>query len=100
MEAVSIHEAKTHFSRLVARAEAGEEIVIARGGTPVAKLVPLAPPEPAPQPLRKPGRLKGLVELGDEALEPWPEEWLREWEEGPPSDPMNWPAGGGGEPKR
>ena len=39
MDAVSIHEAKTHFSRLVARAEAGEEIVVRRGPTPVAKIV-------------------------------------------------------------
>jgi prevent-host-death family protein len=39
--AVNIHEAKTHFSRLVERAEAGEEIVIARAGVPVARLVPL-----------------------------------------------------------
>jgi prevent-host-death family protein len=39
MEQVNIHEAKTHFSKLVDRAAAGEEIVIARAGTPVAKLV-------------------------------------------------------------
>lgn len=38
MKTVNIHEAKTHFSRLVARAEEGEEIVIARAGRPVAKL--------------------------------------------------------------
>ena len=41
MTKVNIHEAKTHFSRLVARALAGEEIVIARGGKPLLKLVPL-----------------------------------------------------------
>ena len=39
MDAVSIHEAKAHFSRLVARAEAGEEIIVRRGATPVAKIV-------------------------------------------------------------
>jgi len=39
---VNIHEAKTHFSKLVERVEAGEEIVIARNGKPVAKLVPYA----------------------------------------------------------
>ncbi len=39
MAKVEIHEAKTHFSRLVARAEAGEEIVVRRGPKPVAKLV-------------------------------------------------------------
>jgi prevent-host-death family protein len=41
-EPVNIHDAKTHLSRLVERVEAGEEIVIARGGRPVARLVPLA----------------------------------------------------------
>src|SRR5215210_43870 len=40
--AINIHEAKTHLSRLVERVEAGEEIVIARGGRPVARLVPMA----------------------------------------------------------
>ena len=39
----NIHEAKTHLSRLIDRVEHGEEIVISRAGTPVAKLVPLAP---------------------------------------------------------
>jgi prevent-host-death family protein len=42
-ETVTIHAAKTNLSRLIARAEAGEEIIIARGRTPVAKLVPLTP---------------------------------------------------------
>jgi prevent-host-death family protein len=41
---VTIHEAKTNLSRLIAEAEAGREIVIARGSTPVAKIVPLTPP--------------------------------------------------------
>jgi prevent-host-death family protein len=40
VEQVNIHEAKTHFSKLVEKAEAGEETVIARNGKPVAKLVP------------------------------------------------------------
>ncbi len=38
---VNIHEAKTHLSKLIERVEAGEEIIIARAGKPVAKLVPL-----------------------------------------------------------
>ncbi len=42
MQTVNMHEAKTHLSRLVERARAGEEIVIAKSGTPVAKLVPYA----------------------------------------------------------
>lgn len=44
MKAVNVHEAKTHLSRLLARVAQGEEIVIARAGRPVAKLVGLAPP--------------------------------------------------------
>lgn len=44
MKAVNIHEAKTHLSRLLARVAQGEEIVIARDGRPVAKLVGIAPP--------------------------------------------------------
>jgi prevent-host-death family protein len=44
MAQVGMHEAKTNLSQLVERAEAGEEIVIARNGTPVARLVPVAQP--------------------------------------------------------
>ena len=57
---VNIHEAKTHFSRLVERAAAGEEIVIAKAGEPRARLVPLA--EPAPK-RRAPGSMKGKIWL-------------------------------------
>jgi prevent-host-death family protein len=45
MDAVSIHDAKTNFSKLVARAEAGEEIIVRRGQKPVAKLVRYEPPK-------------------------------------------------------
>lgn len=56
---VNIHEAKTHLSRLVARAAAGEEIVISKAGTPVAKLVAYErPKEP-----RKLGAWRGKVEI-------------------------------------
>jgi prevent-host-death family protein len=57
MDAVSIHDAKTNFSKLVARAEAGEEIIVRRGSKPVAKLVRYDPPK---QP-RQLGRLKGRI---------------------------------------
>lgn len=53
----NIHEAKTHFSKLVERAEAGEEIVIGRAGKPVAKLVPFD--QAAAD--RRPGLLRGQV---------------------------------------
>jgi prevent-host-death family protein len=44
MRTVNVHAAKTHFSRLVDQAAAGEEIIIAKAGKPVAKLVPLTSP--------------------------------------------------------
>jgi prevent-host-death family protein len=56
---VNIHEAKTHLSRLVARAAAGEEIVIGKAGKPMAKLVPYE----APKEQRKLGAWKGKVWL-------------------------------------
>lgn len=62
MDAVSIHEAKTHFSKLVRRAEAGEEIIVRRGSVPVARIVPLeSPSDPEPPRRRLPGRLKGRI---------------------------------------
>ena len=48
MKAVNVHEAKTHFSRLLAKVERGDEIVIARAGTPVARLVAIEPPATVP----------------------------------------------------
>jgi prevent-host-death family protein len=58
-DAVNIHEAKTHLSRLVERVEAGEEILIARAGRPVARLVPLRS-QLSP---RQPGIWRGRVRL-------------------------------------
>jgi prevent-host-death family protein len=43
MEMVNVHEAKTHLSRLLARVARGEEILIARSGKPIARLVPVVP---------------------------------------------------------
>lgn len=67
-EAVNIHDAKTQFSKLVERAEAGEEIVIARAGTPVARLGPLATAAP-----REPGGAEGMIVMGDDFDDPLPE---------------------------
>jgi len=78
-EPISIHVAKTHLSRLIARAEAGEEIVIARGRKPVAKLVPIAP-----KPKRDFGAFKGKLSVCSEFFEPLPPEELNTWEQGPP----------------
>ena len=41
---VNVHEAKTHLSKLLERVEAGDEVIIARAGRPIARLVPFAPP--------------------------------------------------------
>ena len=86
LEQITIHVAKTQLSALIARAEAGEEIIIARGATPVAKLVPLVPPAPP----RRPGfgHLRGLVTVGDEALDDWTEAEMGQWEAGHPGDPL------------
>ena len=62
MVTVNIHEAKTHFSRLVARAAAGEEIVIAKAGEPMVRLVAY---EPRREP-RRFGRLKGKIWIADD----------------------------------
>ncbi len=75
MATYTIHAAKTNLSKLVARAEAGEEIVLARGKEPVAKIVPILP-----KPKRKYGRLKGKGSVGPEFFEPLPEEELKLWE--------------------
>jgi prevent-host-death family protein len=59
MSVVNIHEAKTHLSRLVERAAAGEEIVIAKAGTPMAKLVRYERPKKP----RAPGGWEGRVRI-------------------------------------
>jgi prevent-host-death family protein len=77
-EIVTIHAAKTNLSRLVARAEAGEEIIIARGNKPVAKLVPIIV-----KPKRVFGALRGKFEIGPEFFEPLPPDELEAWEQAP-----------------
>lgn len=64
-KSVSMHEAKTHLSRLVARVEAGEEIIVKRGNKEVAKLVPI---EPKKRPDRVPGWLAHLKPPGSKSI--------------------------------
>jgi len=71
MAEVNVHEAKTHLSRLLLRVAGGEEIVIARAGKPVARLVPI---EPKPQ--RVIGQDDGLFEVPDDFDAPLPDEVL------------------------
>ena len=67
MEKVNIHNAKTHLSRLVDRAAAGEDIVIARNGTPVARLTQIK------RTRRLPGRLKGRIRMRADFESPLPD---------------------------
>jgi prevent-host-death family protein len=76
MKRVNIHEAKTGLSKLVERAEAGEEVIIARAGKPVAKLVPLS----RARGRRRLGLLDGKFRIPDDFNEPLPESVLRAFE--------------------
>jgi len=71
MTSINVHEAKTHLSRLLERVAGGEEIVIARSGRPVARLVPYTAPP------RQPGRLKGKIHIAPDFDAPLPEELAR-----------------------
>lgn len=76
MDPINIHEAKTQLSKLIEVVEAGEEIVIARAGKPVAKLVPFKPVRP----VRKPGLMKGKFEVPDSFFDPLPDDILEYFE--------------------
>jgi prevent-host-death family protein len=67
-EKVNIYDAKTRLSQLVDRAEAGEEIVIARGGRPAARLVPFK----SPGVKRRPGRMRGRIRIARDFDAPLP----------------------------
>lgn len=69
---INVQEAKTHLSALLARVAAGERIVLARHGKPIAQLVPLDP-----TPRRELGFLEGSV--GDDFFDPLPQEELERW---------------------
>ncbi|MBB5715012.1 type II toxin-antitoxin system Phd/YefM family antitoxin [Sphingomonas aerophila] len=74
----NVHEAKTQFSRLVDRAHAGEEIIVAKAGVPYAKLVPI---EPVAKRKRTPGGLTVLGEIPDSVwFDPLPDDELEMWE--------------------
>lgn len=76
MTIVTIHTAKTHLSQLLARVEAGEEIILARGKAPIAKLVPFRPTPST----RQFGALQGEVSVGQEYFDPLPEPERAAWE--------------------
>lgn len=79
LKMVNVHDAKTHFSKLLDRAHAGEEIILAKAGKPYAKLVPITNTTPSRR--RKPGRFKHLLKdvpseiwfepMSDDELDAW-----------------------------
>jgi prevent-host-death family protein len=73
MEKVNIHDAKTRLSSLIERVEAGEEIVIARAGRPVARLAPLAPRRGR----RKLGALDGRFRIPEDFNAPLPDDVIK-----------------------
>ncbi len=72
MQTINIHEAKTHFSKLVEAAIQGEEIIIAKAGKPVAKLCPITKIKPK----YKFGLMKGQIEIADDFDAPLPDDVL------------------------
>ena len=73
---VNIHEAKTHLSRLLARVMGGEEIIIAKAGKPIAKLVPYG----TRSEVRIPGTAKGKIWMSADFDEPLPDEILESFQ--------------------
>ena len=72
MKMVNIHAAKTHLSRLVDQAAAGEEIIVAKAGKPLAKLVPFTKPKV----VRRAGVLRGRIRIADDFDAPLPDDVL------------------------
>ena len=76
MQPVTVHAAKTHLSKLIARACAGEDVVIARGRTPVVRLVPVGKVKPR----RRFGAMRGRAGTTKAFFAPLPPEELAAWE--------------------
>ncbi|HSX37809.1 MAG TPA: type II toxin-antitoxin system Phd/YefM family antitoxin [Chlamydiales bacterium] len=75
MRTVNMHEAKTHFSKLVDSVIKGNEIVIAMAGKPVARLTPIEK-----KPKRRPGALKGKIKVAKDFDAPLPEDMISDFE--------------------
>ncbi len=75
MVMISVHEAKMHLSRLLVQVEAGGEVVIARNGKPVARLVRVQK-----RGKRQFGSWKGRITIDDSFFDPLPEDELKAWE--------------------
>lgn len=77
--AYTVHQAKTHFSRLLKEAEAGKEVVVMRGSKPVAKIVPIEPPSEEKLPFRLIGAYRGKIHFDDSIFDPLTDEQLAEY---------------------
>jgi prevent-host-death family protein len=75
----TVHQAKTHFSRLLKEAEAGKEIIVMRGSKPVAKIVAIDRPQSENPPFRLMGAFRGLVHADDSAFDSMADEELVEY---------------------
>lgn len=78
MTIINIHEAKTHLSRFVEKAAAGEEIIIAKAGKPLARLVPLQ----SMSSQRSLGMFKGQLNVSDDFDTPLSDEVIAQFENG------------------
>lgn len=73
---VNVHEAKTTFSKLLERVRRGEEVIVAKAGKPVARLVPFE----SARPERQPGSARGMIEISSDFDAPLPEDILDSFE--------------------
>jgi prevent-host-death family protein len=80
MTTVTVHEAKTHLSKLIAEVLAGGDVVIARGKVPAVRIVPVEDLKKSKR--RVPGRLKNLAHMDDRFFEPLPDDELARWNGG------------------
>ena len=67
MQVVNIHEAKTQLSKLLEQVQAGEDVVIAKAGSPIVRLIPYAPPK---RKIAPPGAMEGEIWISDDFDEP------------------------------
>lgn len=72
---VNIHDAKTHFSKIITQALNGEEIIIAKSGKPLLRLIPYSPESDK----RHGGQFKGLMQISEDFDAPLPEELLAQF---------------------
>jgi len=73
---VNMHEAKTHFSRLVTKALAGEEVIVAKNGNPLVRISAIS----APEGVRTPGLSKGAAKVAEDFNDPLPDSILNDFE--------------------